>query len=670
MNPEIDSTSEKAIDALLSEVVGKHSAPDLSRQILDRLHDDSAVATSVNLHSSFNGVDSSAGSRSKSSSTKSAMTVFLIAAASIAAMVFVGWFIVSEQSDNLPQIALEPEIEKSLSRNPRLAVQDRKRPDAGGSVAPNGEIAENSRARRPLDGISLTIADDSSNDSLLDDMDVRNDRSKYIGEATVSPVTLVARRHQESFQNYWASINVQPTQEIDNKQLANRIGAIVGTSIGPSHVSSAESIESLLSQPRYARPFATALLREMTDGGLDVIDPSDAQRLLDLVAEATSAKQPWDIVLSKLLSGDEKVSAAWYGAVSVRGEHDRALRLAASVVGIDLRCVRCHDSLLTGRTSQAEYWSFVGLLSKSIKPVGDGAKMIQSHSPEDPIVFYETRDGLQKVTTAGVPRRWVSKTTNENDPSVDQSVIKSLKDWSREIRGSTQLAEATVDLVCRLILGRTLRGSVIDVQAMPQTDSLGQLRGELVADVLASNFDLRRLIALVATSPAIRRSVPEALEENRIDYTRPEAIDDAYTQVGVFAASLPQDLKTSVSKRASILRETMGIRVDRSQDTVLAQAVEVAGDDAASRTKSETRSISDKERLRKNLLFTTSGERVDSLPVRWLESIDDLDQQIDHLAYLKGQTGFSKPTQRTVDEMKAMTMPGAEILHRTWWMIR
>lgn len=328
-------------------------------------------------------------------------------------------------------------------------------------------------------------------------------------------------------------------------------------------------------------------------------------------------------------------------------------RLASVTMNVDLRCVQCHDSLIESRGTQSEYWAFSGLLTRAVQHKDQSVIAVDPKRNSDELVFYDTQDGRKKVTEAGVPASWLSSTGD--------SAATDLKQWSERLIGSRELARGVVNSIWKMAYGRPLRGSVVDVMTPPHTESLGSLEQRLVDDLIASRFDLGRTLSLVVSAPTMRRTVPESLHPDKIEFASKEEIEHGRILIGSFAATAPIRSSLSVAKRIDFASRSINVDIDsiRNATPLLAQAVET--ENKAGKPHSIAKNA--------NVTIELFPSHAESPPVHWLTLLSELEDQVDHIGYLVPIDRVPENIKGVIKQMKSSGTDEALILHRVWWMI-
>lgn len=680
MNRKISPHEEQAIDAMLAELHGR-PAPDLSQQILRQLRETpsqgdlcaESLTSSGSLRVEVGATRRRAVAEKPSSLAPWQNAPWKIAtaiAAIAAALLLMVWMGRDSTSVDTSLTAQDSNRTHSLGgepgRTPLLHELAHNNTAATTPVtAPDSNVTSKSVERKPLKGIPLAMK--SSFEDPLDDIEqLKNEQPKIqapvIKVPSIAPenrkaVTLVAKEIDTNLHDYWSSLGIQAAQEADVAEIAERISSVLGTEVPEQAIESATAFQSFLAKPEIARGAAQKFMNVVTDGGFQKLDPESQTSLLSELASCFGSEQPFDETLASWISGDGPNSLHWYSANAIDGIHPLARRFATLTMNVDVRCIKCHDSVIESRGTQSEYWAFAGLLERSVNRKNKKVLSVATDRASDDLVFFETLDGRQKVVEPGVPAGWIAGSGD--------TAAMDLKQWSQRVLGSRELARGVVNSMWRMIHGRPLRGSVVDLSTPPHTESLGSLERRLVDDLIDSRFNLARTLALIVSTSTTRRSVPVALRADQIAMSSQADIDHGNMLVGAFAAAAPQHASLPVSKRVQFANRSVGVSLDAIQKETLLLAQTL--DTTDSKTKSN--SPGDAVTAKADITIEQFPGKAVAPPVQWLTLIDELDEKVNHLAYLVPMQKVPKPVNEVVEKMVAEKNSEPLILHRVWWMI-
>lgn len=622
----------RALDALLEEVHGKVTPPDLSDDILAQLGsfvEPADVPSAIVCQPSKGNLAERPGARRRE--TMIALSVIVAMAASLLLVVVLRR---TEDAVNLDNQIATNEVE------PRPADQEGLRDFAIDRVeSGDGEDASD----QPPRGIPLVVGTTS------DPAPVASDVVKFAPQTPSANVasTLVAANVGSDMEKYWQAIGVEPSAEAAADEISQRLKSQLGVELPAESLTSPDLIQQQLQNPETARAIAHRWLNDLTQGGLRRIDPSAREGLIDRIAASIQSTTSLDRLLANLAGGDDEATSAFYEAFSAGGEHQRVRRLAQLTMNVDLRCMQCHDSFIEGNGSQQDYWSFAAFFRDALQRKQDRWVRRPADAPAGP-VYYALPDGRQKLAEPMVPGEWLSQ----------RQPITTLGQWSGALVGSEQLARGIVNSLWRLVHDQPLSSRAFDVVTAPHHDALDRLEQRLTDDLVASQFDIGRTLALIIASPAARRAVPESLLPENAFAASDEQLQAAHAQVGAFAAAAPPRNRLSLNGRIDIAMQRIGRNLDSLDSPVLAQGAGSAGDRPA---QSLPR------------LVEKGGDfpsKASGLPAQWLSMIDSKQEQVEHLAYLAGMSNPPATLWETAMDLQRADEDWQLTLQRVWWLVR
>ena len=681
MSDNLSPTEERAIDVLLSEACGAKEAPDLMGEIIARLDQRPAAES----HFVAPVVDASAARRKRKTSGRRVWAPLMIAvAASMLLAVWIGQ--AGRQAIKAPEVAQgtppqppndfvprsdvrtddQPAAEPPVAPTTRLAVDETLPPAP--SIVPEVEFSsddmpthdfEPALVPSPATGPGRGLA--SSGDAGSSDDSVARPRKPIVERR---PVQLVSRRVDEGLRDYWKGLGVRPTGEAKAEIVAGRVESALGVAVPSRVLTDIEQLKSLLARPSSAKAIAASWLDGLTMNGFRRMNGSDREHLLTPLSDAIVAGEGFDRVIAGFISGKgtggESASEAWYKALGSHGEPAMRNRLAAVTMNADLRCTRCHDAKVSSQGRQQDYWSFAAVIRSRVQPQSDGGWKLEPVSPKRSNVkpiFYDLLDGRRQFAQAGVPPQWMGPEWTEPTSSV--------RDWSEDLVGSRAIAKGIVNTLWSTLLGRPLVGSPVDGVASPPDESLLQLQHELCDDLIASEFDVARTLALIIRSAAMRRNVPEVLTSQNSLLASRQQLSDAELLVSAFAAAAPERRRVVMHRKIAFVLRAAGLSIDPSIDhssVILSQADEPQSRPPSNKRRGNQRRAGD---LPED--FPAGG---DELPVQWLDSLSDFDAKVEHLAYLSGRSRLPISISVTLDAMRQADADETLKLQRLWWALK
>ena len=235
--------------------------------------------------------------------------------------------------------------------------------------------------------------------------------------------------------------------------------------------------------------------------------------------------------------------------------------------------------------------------------------------------------------------------------------MRGLTDWSDTLIGSEALAGGIVNSLWELVHGQPLRGSVVDPFAAPYDEALDKLYANLVEDLRRSGFDVGRTLALILGSSAAKRQVPASLKPENAFVSDRSRVDDARNSVHAFAAAMPHRQSLSIDRRLDQAKRAIGASLDQNGRPFVAQLGSPVG------------TMRPKVEAGRNALADDFPSPSETLPVQWLRRIEDLDRQVEHVAFLAGMSDVPDSVLGVARRMQAADGDGTA-LHRVWWMVR
>tara|TARA_R110002049_G_scaffold27321_3_gene94435 strand:- start:78938 stop:81016 length:2079 start_codon:yes stop_codon:yes gene_type:complete len=690
MSDNLNSAEERALDVLLSEIHGGNRPPDFTREIISHLNRqpsaDSTLVTPVAKTSARRG------SRRDSARWMWAPALIAIAASLLLAFwygrspdptIAVAPAVAQTQQAQIPQVS--PSTTTDPSDNPKPT------PAASlPSVSPEAEIADSGPSNRAMpeaDELSpkhdfepsnansrrgVTLAGDPKS-RVMSELDAAtNDQAptRRPQKPTVSrqSISLVSKQVDEGLQRYWRSIDVQPTHAISTANVVRRVESALGVKVAEEAISNVGRLRNQLMRPAAAESIASHWMDSLTLNAFRRADEIDRKKVLNVLAEPIAAGKGFDQALVALIAGRSDSSESWYNALGSHGEAALRNRVASISMNADLRCTRCHDALVASKGRQQDYWSFAALLKSMVKSQENGRWRLQRSgdgAAPNPI-FYDMADGRRRIAQPAVPQSWLGPEWTESPASLDV--------WAEDLIGSRPLAKGIVNSMWKTLFGRPLVSPVVDLSASPRNEDLLRLEQELSDDLIASNFDVARTLALMIQSDAMRRSVPDVLAPDKTLLASRDQVSSANKLVMAFAAAPPKRPNVPINRRIAHVLRASGSSIELALDggpAILSQAgVTQPGAKQAGAKQGDR--MPKKQRSTKSVLETTPTDfpaDADAVPVQWLNSISDADIKIDHLAYLSGRSRLPANAATAVDAMRQAETDESLMLQRVWWIL-
>ncbi|MEM9827869.1 MAG: hypothetical protein AAF958_14860 [Planctomycetota bacterium] len=429
-------------------------------------------------------------------------------------------------------------------------------------------------------------------------------------------IQLVSRQIGKTVDAYWKDLSIRPTAAIGDEAWRDRVAQQIGARPDSSNL---EELIAWIRRPENSGAIARRWAREVL-GPLHVAADKDCQ--------STNLRQIQQ-TFTQGFGGDELI-ANWIAdpkhPLRRRTDHAATLRLASVSLDADLRCLKCHDGWNHVRGQQSDYWDLVALV----------------RGP-DQDTFFETPDGRQRLATPSLPAVFAE----------DGQTIDRVDDFAASRRGSRRVAGGLVDSLWRMVHGRSLRASTIDFQTATDHDAMETLRQQLIDDLLACDLDLSRSLALILDSKTNRRSLPKAYQSD--DWWMADR-GPAQRQIETFAAAAPRSQRGSLAERIAFNLRRMGRTLDDQETKWLAQI------DEGDRPRTGKRRAMER--------FWDYPDSTTPLPTTWLLSIDAAEQQLAHLAYLRGNDRIGDALRQADREMRADGISDTLRLQRLWWLMK
>ena len=631
---------ERAFNAMLDEAFGGSRPPDLSNQILARF--DNSAPDSDSTAKSVHQRKSSRGNRSRSKR----VTVVAASITALAAMV-------------AGVIALQPDHD--ITDSVTELVENAERDNGGGNEPAIADAGNNSQTakpkkrnpkRKPPKGIPMIVQtpDSERTDSELEQGVVPD--SPAVDEIEAAELALVSAQVDTELQGYWKAIGINPTSEATAEQTAARLANALGMKVSVDAVSDVDQLQAELSQSLNAEAIARRWLQQITNQRSGRMDAEVRGQLVSEIASCIQTGSSFGKIVAGWLNGESKNAGAFFSALaagprSAGGEHGMARSLAALTLNVDIRCTRCHDSYIEGNGKQSDYWNFFAFLKRGAQKNADGQFEVDLGDNTSDPVFYELSDGRQRVADARLSADWMSESDLEG--------YQRLKEFSKDLEGSPELASGIVNSLWQLVHGQPLQGRVVDPISAPHNEALQRLEAQLTKDLIDSRFNVARTLALIVASPATRRTVPETLLPENLWVANQKDTSAAMNAVDAFAAALPPRVSLPSSQRTDQVLRSIGARIDSTGRDSLAQIGEGG---SAGKVKNGKPLAAD---------FPVKAEL---LPVQWLELIGDRDSQVNHLGYLAGENEVPTHVQELVEAMEEAGVDSNLLLHRVWWLMK
>jgi hypothetical protein len=402
-------------------------------------------------------------------------------------------------------------------------------------------------------------------------------------EQNAGDLQTVVRQVDDEFREFWREANLEPAPEADSLTVIRRLSlGLTGTIPSLEEIRKLDKVQDaerlewwlgyLLQDQRYADYFAERLARAYvgTENGPFLV--YRRRRFVHWLSDQVADNRPYNELVEQLIT-DEGLwtDSPAVNFVSVTADQNMdnkpdPIRLAArtsrAFLGLRVDCLQCHDDNLGTLNLGPQYAPRGGTqrdfhqLAAFFSEVESSLRGIQeSEDPVDYVYKYLDSDS-ETVVPVSVPYR-------EDLLMTDGTRRERLAAWITHPE-NRPFARAIVNRVWALLLGRPL---VEPVDDLPLHGPFPPGLERLADDLIAHQYDLKRLIAIIASTAAFRRDsraefdITSAHEESwavfPVTRLRPEQIAGAAIQ----ASSL-----RTINAKASGLERL--IRFGQEQDFV------------------------------------------------------------------------------------------------------
>lgn len=632
MADEVNRIEEQAFDAMLDETLGGLNPPDLSGVVLERFEANSPSPLSISIETATPERGPRVG---RFAARRKIVASFAVVAALIL-WIFVGSPGLQTTEPN-PDSSLDvPHIDRDqIALNVEPTIE-------------SGQDVPEPKEPTPRRGIPLLVKENPQSEQ-QDSMVVKE---PTLIERPILAVDVLSNEINDSFIAYWKSVGVLPTPESTRQEISNRLRSRIDLSLPSEIVDDPQAMQELFATSNSASQIAPAWLRQITNNGVRRLAADDRKALDRELAQCIAGSHALDRTLLSWIEGQNPRSPAFHQAIGSIGKASTVNHLAKLTMGVDLRCVRCHDSKIEGSGKQSEYWEFAAMLKSQNYPNTTAAKDEAVRSHGSTAIFYELVDGRQKLAEPRVSPRWLGYS--------EQRSVRSVKEWADSLSGSKALAQGIVNSLWELVYGLPLRGRVVDPVTAPHDLILDSIQDRLATDLIDSKFNVARTLSIIIATPVARRSVPSVLTDVNKLVADPRARMEARQAVNAFAAATPVSRQLTLAGRLDQAERALGGKLDSMNTPFVAQADESKKERPGSTKRKELDSVHDD--------FPTTGNE---LPVQWLRLLPEQDSRVKHLAYL---AGFDDLPEGVEAIRQLMTETSEEeqnlVLQRVWWLLQ
>jgi len=376
------------------------------------------------------------------------------------------------------------------------------------------------------------------------------------GEAVLSrekldDINLAAKRVDAAFEQDWAQKQFQPVPRADDLTVARRLSlALTGSIPSLQEVRMLESLKAadvpqwwlshLLNDRRTSDYLAERLVRVyvgIEDGPFLIYR---RRRLVDWLSDAIQNNRPYDqIALSLINSTGVWTTNPEVNFVTVTNqmggkgpdEAKLAARVSRAFLGVQMDCVQCHDGKLGSTWKQSDFHTLAAYFGQ--------AKFELNGLRDDPKQKYKTRylgEAEEEVVPARVP--WKPELLPQKGTPREQ-----LARWVTA-KENRPFARTLVNRVWALLFNRPLISPVDDI---PLEGPFPPGLEALADDLIAHDFDLHRLIRVIAATRVFQQSSRSADAAHPVT----EAVEKAWAAFPVTRLR-PEQMAGSVIQAASL----------------------------------------------------------------------------------------------------------------------
>ncbi|HEY1599988.1 MAG TPA: DUF1549 domain-containing protein [Pirellulales bacterium] len=338
-------------------------------------------------------------------------------------------------------------------------------------------------------------------------------------------------RLNSSFRKAWDAAGIEPARRAPELLIVRRLSlALAGTVPSLAEIRQLEShtndgrlawwLNRLLEDRRSSDYLAERLARAYvgTDDGPFLI--YRRRRFVSWLADEIHANRPYNEIVAQLIATDgiwTDKPATNFVTVTVQADAGKgpdanllAARVSRAMLGVRLDCAECHDHPFRP-WKQSDFQAlagFFGQTENSLRGIRDR---------EGPAEIDDPVSGDPKIVVAGVPFA-VDLLPKQGTPR------QRLADWVTN-SANKAFARATVNRVWALLLGRPLVEPIDDISFDVEAPRALTVLAE---DFVAHEYDLRRLIEVIASSEAFQ--LDSRIEGDTLDGAADPLRPDAWSK--------------------------------------------------------------------------------------------------------------------------------------------
>lgn len=285
----------------------------------------------------------------------------------------------------------------------------------------------------------------------------------------------------------------------------------------------AELIDELLESPNFSNQLATEWSRLIT-----AEEPGLRDGLEKWLAKEFQSKRPWNEIVREMLLAVGKGPETAFIMSNVENKMPQPEKLTGSAarlfLGVQLQCAECHNHPFTS-LKQTDFWGLAAFFAKTkvatkATPMGVAEISVPTPKGKEKIagaaIVIPTSAGRAAGKIVG------AKFLMGDSPALDadSAFRPALADWMTAAK-NPYLAPAFVNRVWAHLFGVGLVNPIDDLNE-DNPPSHPEILDALADEFRASNFDVRRLFRIIASTNAYQRGSrkPTTGEDREIPYAR------------------------------------------------------------------------------------------------------------------------------------------------------
>lgn len=332
----------------------------------------------------------------------------------------------------------------------------------------------------------------------------------------------VARAVDEAFSEEWADAEIEPTSLASNLAVARRLSlGLAGTIPSVEEIRVFESypeseqlhwwVSRLLEDRRTSNHVAERLGRALVGVEAGPFLVFRRRRFVSWLSDEFFANRPYDQLVNQLLTDEglwtDTPSVNFFTRTLDENENDLrpdpillAGRTSRAFLGMRIDCLQCHDDFmgtinlgsadhLTGGT-QRDFHALAAFFAE----MENSLVGIRDASSRGPYEYKLLDEEEAEVIEAAVP-------FNQDLDRYEGNLRERLSAWVTH-RGNRPVARAAVNRIWAIVTGRPL---ITPVDNIPLDGPFPAAMERLVDDFVDHDYDLHRLIRIIAATEVVRR---------------------------------------------------------------------------------------------------------------------------------------------------------------------